>query len=466
MNIELQDGSDVHLMMSRTSVSAEDGWRRLYGDITMPGDYGDTVSRVWLHVGGVPATVGFLVDGAYLEELPRDSWRAEADARIEQIRKRDVILRINTDSPESVEVEVVQKKSHFAFGSAVNATALKTNGHYRDFFFNNFEWAVIENDLKWQQTDPYVGIHRWPDTVIEMLEDQGVPIRGHCIFWANPERVPWWLNWLSWLDWIWSIVRYMSWQRVDDVAGRYAGRLAHWDVNNEMLHHSYFMDTTGGPQIRYDMFHWAKEKDPNVKLFLNDYNVISSGQSTQAYADQISEFLANGAPVGGIGVQGHFRTRPDPVLIKTRLDLLASSGLPIWVTELDFSEPDQSVKADGYEDAMRAAFSHPAVEGLLIWGFWNQSHWRPEAALVNGDNFKLNEAGRRWQRLVFNDWRTNLSLTDGIVTPEGKEFIFRGFHGNYEVKVKSHGQVVATKTFYLHPEEGSFVVDLDITIEE
>ncbi|CAH1253919.1 Hypp1272 [Branchiostoma lanceolatum] len=209
---------DVHLMMSSTSVSAEDGWRRLYGDITMPGDYGDTVSRVWLHVGGVPATVGFLVDGAYLEELPRDSWRAEADARIEQIRKRDVILRINTDSPESVEVE---------------------------------------------------GIHRWPDTVIEMLEDQGVPIRGHCIFWANPERVPWWLNWLSWLDWIWSIVRYMSWQRVDDVVGRYAGRLAHWDVNNEMLHHSYFMDTTGGPQIRYDMFHWAKEKDPNVRRIIH-----------------------------------------------------------------------------------------------------------------------------------------------------------------------------------------------------
>ncbi|XP_035667840.1 endo-1,4-beta-xylanase 1-like [Branchiostoma floridae] len=232
-----------------------------------------------------------------------------------------------------------------------------------------------------------------------------------------------------------------------------------------MLHASYFIDRTGGLQIRYDMFRWAQEKDQNVKLFLNDYNVISSSQATQAYVDQISEFLANGAPVGGIGVQGHFKSRPDPVLIKSRLDLLASSGLPIWVTELDFTEPNEFEKADGYEDAMRAAFSHPAVEGLLIWGFWDQAHWRPDAALVNGDNFQLNEAGRRWQRLVFHDWRTNLSLTDGIVTPEGKEFIFRGFHGNYEVKVKNHGQVVATKTFYLRPEEGSLVIDIDIAEE-
>ncbi|CAH1253918.1 Hypp1271 [Branchiostoma lanceolatum] len=149
-----------------------------------------------------------------------------------------------------------------------------------------------------------------------------------------------------------------------------------------------------------------------------------------------------------------------PLTFCTGLNTLASRGLPVWITELDVNEPDEYVRADGYEDGLRAASVTPAVEGVLLWGFWDQSHWKPDAALVNGDNFQINEAGRRWQRLVFNDWRTNLSLTDGIVTPEGKEFIFRGFHGNFEVKVKSHGQVVATKTFYLSPGAGALTVDV------
>ncbi|XP_035665879.1 endo-1,4-beta-xylanase 1-like [Branchiostoma floridae] len=224
MNMKMKDGSEVHLMMFSTNMTAQDGWRRMYGDITVPDTYGGSVSRVWMHVAGAPAAVRFLVDGASLEELSmRESWRAEADARIEQIRKRDVILRVNTDSPESIEVEVAQTKSHFAFGSAVNATALETSGHYRDFFFNNFEWAVIENGLKWQQTDPYPFVfHSWPDTAIKMLESQGVPIRGHCIFWAKPEHVP---KWLGWVDWIWDgVVTHMCRQRVDDVVGRYAER--------------------------------------------------------------------------------------------------------------------------------------------------------------------------------------------------------------------------------------------------
>ena len=29
-------------------------------------------------------------------------------------------------------------------------------------------------------------------------------------------------------------------------------------------------------------------------------------------------------------------------------------------------------------------FSHEAVEGILLWGFWDQAHWRPECALAEG----------------------------------------------------------------------------------
>ncbi|CAH1253915.1 Hypp1269 [Branchiostoma lanceolatum] len=423
-------------------------------------DYNDWVSSARLYAEGPPADVRFLIDDvSFLSfmDVTTDNWWHESNIRIDQHRKRYVTIRVQTPNADGISVEITQTKSHFAWGCAVNAWIMPDDARYRDFFLSNFEWAVFENNLKWTQNEPNEGQLEWglADRTLEILENAGIPVRGHCVFWGVPEFVQGWLH-----NYWGGDLEQKCWKRVDDVVGRYAGRLVHWDVNNEMLHGDFYVQHTGSSQIRYEMFRKVKEKDPTAKLFLNDYNVVSYWGETNAYANQISEFLDNGAPVEGVGAQGHFGQRPDTVNVLHRLNVLSSRGLPIWITELDVNEPNEYVRADGYEDAMRAAFSHPAVEGVLIWGFWDQAHWRPNAALVNGDHFGINEAGRRWQRLVFNDWRTNLSLTDGIVTPEGKEFIFRGFHGNYEVKVKSHGQVVATKTFYLSPGAGALTVDV------
>ena len=59
-------------------------------------------------------------------------------------------------------------------------------------------------------------------------------------------------------------------------------RLTHWDVNNEMLppQNEQYISVYGSPQIRYDMFKRARLRDPNAKLFLNDYNVVAVGQRT------------------------------------------------------------------------------------------------------------------------------------------------------------------------------------------
>ena len=41
-----------------------------------------------------------------------------------------------------------------------------------------------------------------------------------------------------------------------------------------------YISVYGSPQIRYDMFKRARLRDPNAKLFLNDYNVVAVGQRT------------------------------------------------------------------------------------------------------------------------------------------------------------------------------------------
>ena len=40
------------------------------------------------------------------------------------------------------------------------------------------------------------------------------------------------------------------------------------------------------------------------------------------------------------------------------------------------------------------------VGGVIMWGFWDSAHWRPQAAIAEGDNVTPNEAGEAYIRLM------------------------------------------------------------------
>ena len=75
-----------------------------------------------------------------------------------------------------------------------------------------------------------------------------------------------------------------------------------WDVNNEMIHGSFFVDQSGDPGIRVEMFQRAAERSPELLLFVNDYNIIA-GTEADTYTSLIQDLLDQGAPVSAIGVQ-------------------------------------------------------------------------------------------------------------------------------------------------------------------
>ena len=66
--------------------------------------------------------------------------------------------------------------------------------------------------------------------------------------------------------------------------------------------------------------------------------------------------------------------------------MLAEVGLPLWVTELDVSIPDITERAQAYEDILRLYFSHPDVEGVMLWGYWAGAHSKPDAVLADGQD--------------------------------------------------------------------------------
>ena len=75
---------------------------------------------------------------------------------------------------------------------------------------------------------------------------------------------------------------------------------------------------------------------------------------------------------------------------------------------------------------------------VLTWGFWEKSHWRPNASYYRRD-WSITPAGQAWLDLVARKWRTNITAeTDlnGLVRT-------RGFLGDYEITV-THGGVTKT----------------------
>ena len=52
-------------------------------------------------------------------------------------------------------LQIKQTKSKFGFGTAFNANLINDNTHtaYQNWLYNNFEWAVPENAMKWKQME-------------------------------------------------------------------------------------------------------------------------------------------------------------------------------------------------------------------------------------------------------------------------------------------------------------------------
>ena len=180
------------------------------------------------------------------------------------------------------------------------------------------------------------------------------------------------------------------------------------------------------------MFQWARAADPKAILYVNDYGSLVEGPHTGMYATQVERLTAGGAPVGGIGCQGHFSDRwpPDPKVIKKALDRLGKLGLPIKVTEYDMNTADEQRKARALAEVYRTCFAHPAVEGILMWGFWEGAHWCPKAALWRKD-FTPTPAAETYRDLVFNQWWTRFA---GRADAEGVCRI-RAFYGRHRVDV-------------------------------
>ncbi|XP_046557903.1 endo-1,4-beta-xylanase 3-like isoform X3 [Haliotis rubra] len=439
---ERSSGKTHYLGFGSTPYIQTNQWHIIGGDTEITNV---DISEARVYIRPSDQSVDFIVDYASLQEVyPLSGFPGDANKRIDSVRKGDLTIRLDDHSvePSGLTVEVQEMTGLFAFGSAVNAGAFvdpRFKG-YQDYFYKNFNWAVIENDLKWTNMEPQRGHidYNTAMNAIDALLHHGIKVRGHNIFWES--NSPAWVNHLSG-----QALRQAMEKRMNDVVGHYKGKLQHWDVDNEALSGDTLVRHSGDRNLTMWMFREVHKIDPNVKLFLNDHEIVNYNKHTVALEDQAVYYKAAGVPVSGIGIQSHVRHPIDLAAIWARLDEVARAGLPIWITEMTIEGVPEKDKPQMFDDLLRLYFSHHAVQGVLLWGFWSQRMSRPESALCTGSGCTVNDSGRRVSHLLQTEWKTH--ETHSI--KKGQTVRIRGFKGSYVLRVKHNGHTIHEEKFYL-----------------
>lgn len=365
--------------------------------------------------------------------LAAQPWREAAEARIERIRKAELVVEV-TDSQgkpaPGVPVRVRMTKHAFGWGSAIAGRFLLGEGadseKYRQAILDNFNMAVLENDLKWPQWERD---RETPLGALKWLHENGITrVRGHTLVWPGWRWLP---NDLKDLAGDPAALRKRVLEHIRDEVTATRGLLEDWDVVNEPYTNHDLMDILG----REEMAAWykeAREFDPKPALYLNDFNILAAGGRDTAHQRHFYEtlqfLLDRGAPLGGIGIQGHFREATPPEKMLEILDRFSEFNLPIRITEFDFETDDEKLQADFTRDFLTVCFSHPRVDAFLMWGFWEGRHWRPKGAMLRKDwtpkpNYEV------WRELVHTRWRTD---AEGA-TNAGGAWSLRAFRGEYEI---------------------------------
>ena len=378
----------------------------------------------------------------YEGDEPDAEWRKLAEERIEKIRKADLSIKVvdqNGSATPFATVNVRQIKSEFRWGTCVVAGRIcdeSADGQkYREFVEKYCDVVVFENDMKWFGFQNS-GTRARVEQAMKWLEDRDIAIRGHNLVWPswrNSDR-----RWRELADDP-EALREVVRKHVVEEASAYKGRVFEWDVVNEIIDNRDIWELLGKEEIA-EWFKAAREGDPDARLFLNDYGILSSQgldrRKQDVYYNSLSELLEEGAPLGGIGMQGHFGGRPTPpARVLEILERFSKLGLPIAITEHDIDSNDSALQAKYERDFLLAAFSCESVEEFLLWGFWERSHWRRNAALFSVD-WTPTPVGRVWLELVGEKWRSNFETSTDF-TGEAKARVFRG---EYEITAQNGAQ--------------------------
>jgi len=423
--------------------------------------------------------------GGYQGSEPDAEWRARAADRIENIRKADmdiVVLDAANQPIEGAVIDVKMTEHEFGFGSALVSCRFPGNNCFNPTYVNKifdldgeghgFNVGVTENALKWDGwEEEWISSPEETVSAIEYLDNQGVQMRGHTLIWPGYTNMP---------DDISQNSNNLDYVR-DRVNSRIESMIQHpvlgeliteWDVLNEItqnrdLEYIFRNDPAyeTGREVYQDIFTKVKELNPASQIYVNDYVILSGGGSASSvvnrYITYLDELRDSGLDWEGIGFQCHIGAQPTSInKIEATLDeFYERYGKRVKITEYDISpNVSEEIQAMYMSDFLTMVFSHPSVDAFIMWGFWDNNHWKGNSAMFDAD-WNLKQSGQAFVDKVFGEWWTEAELqsdSDGAAS-------LRGYKGMYDVTITTPDGETLDTTLILSESE-QFVIQASGTV--
>ena len=312
-------------------------------------------------------------------------------------------------------------KDYFTVGVALNWRNVGS-AEQMAIVKKNFNSVTAENAMKPGPIHPQEDVWNWggADSIANWCRQNGVKMRGHCLCWHSQ-----FANWMFTDKKGKPVTKEVFYQRMRDhihtVVNRYKDVVYAWDVLNEAIadgdgrkmpwmkeapspyRKTKMMDLCGEEFI-VKVFQYAREADPNAKLFYNDYNAAEPAKRDRIY-NMVKKMKAEGAPIDGIGMQGHYNIYgPSVEDFEAAIEKYSQIVDEIQITELDIrtneemggqlqfsrgkeGEVPQYIKTlheAQYARLFRAMRNHKdVITNVTFWNLGDADSW------IGADNYPL-----------------------------------------------------------------------------
>lgn len=294
---------------------------------------------------------------------------------------------------EEETVTILKDKATFGIGAAVKRNEL--SGLYETTVKTHFDQITAEFEMKMEVIWSGESSYNWTnaDALVDFCQQNGMNVHGHALLWYK--SFPAWFKNANYDS---AAFESKVKTYIETVVTRYKGKVISWDVANEIFNDNGTLRSTDCPVFKTfsdpvafygRCFQYARNTDPQAKLFYNDYNIVVAPTKRHYMKQMINRFKSKGYPVDGIGDQFHYSVDTDRNAIKTGLNDMASTGLLVHISELDlkvnlnksdsyvFTPAEQQLQAEAYQYIVETFESLPQNQKFAIttWGVSDKSTW-------------------------------------------------------------------------------------------
>jgi endo-1,4-beta-xylanase len=296
-------------------------------------------------------------------------------------------------------------RTNFVVGAAVEPRHIAAGSADAEILKDQFNAITAENVMKPRGLAPTENTYTFEaaDTLLAFAEANNMGLRGHTLLWhrATPDYF---------FQGTRDEIKTRLQKYVTDVVTHFKGRIYAWDVVNEVIsddngptapyRNSNWYQAVGGPEYIDWAFEAARQADPDVLLFINDYNTELPGKRARLL-QVVKDLQDRGIPIDGVGHQMHIQAATSTADVFAAIDDVDTQfmGLINHVTELDISiyndpgscfenqsncAPDyggnvpQAViddQAQKYRELYAGFAARSSVTSVLVWGVSDAESW-------------------------------------------------------------------------------------------